>query len=289
MFLYGILCMHTYMKGRKIRLKYKLIALDMDGTLLNSDNQVSTRTKEAILKANDKGAHVVLATGRILTSAIKYASKIDLKRPIISSNGAIIIDENEDIIYKKEIDNYAIEAIAELADRNNLYYHFYTEDSFYSNQYVRDIVEFYNPIGVKDEEKVQFNLYKDIKDIIDKKINIYKFIFIDNDREKLYKLRGELKEIDNINISSSWFNNIEIMEKKVSKGNSLKFLCDRLNIPRESVIAVGDNENDISMIDFAGLGVAMENANEKAKTRADIITSTNDKDGVAEIIEKYIL
>ncbi len=270
-------------------MKYKLIALDMDGTLLNSENEVSVRTREAILKANDKGAHVVLATGRILTSAMKYASKIDLKRPIISSNGAIIIDENEDIIYKKEIDNYAIEAIAELADRNNLYYHFYTEDSFYSNQYVRDIVEFYNPIGVKDEEKVQFKLYKDIKDIIDKKINIYKFIFIDNDREKLYKLRGELKEIDNINISSSWSNNIEIMEKKVSKGNSLKFLCDRLNIPRESVIAVGDNENDISMIDFAGLGVAMENANEKAKTRADIITSTNDKDGVGEIIEKYIL
>lgn len=270
-------------------MKYKLIALDMDGTLLNSENEVSQRTRKAILGAGEKGVNVVLATGRILASAMKYSSKIDLRRPIISSNGAIIIDENEEIIYKKHIDNSAIEEITRLADKNNMYYHFYTEDSFYSNQYVKDIVEFYNPSGIKDEEKIAFNLYEDINEILDKKINIYKFIFIDNDTKKLYKLRGELNEIDNINISSSWSNNIEVMEKKVSKGNSLKYLCERLNIPRESVIAIGDNENDISMIDYAGLGVSMKNGDEKLKNISDIITSTNDNDGVAEIIEKYIL
>ena len=119
--------------------------------------------------------------------------------------------------------------------------------------------------------------------------DIYKFIFIDNDTKKLYKLREELKNIKNINVSSSWSNNIEVMEEEVSKGNSLKYLCERLNVKRENVIAIGDNENDMSMIDFAGLGVSMGNGNKKLKTIADIITSTNDEDGVAKIIEKYIL
>lgn len=270
-------------------MEYKLIAIDMDGTLLNSKNEVSERTRRAILKAGEKGTHVILATGRLLTSAIQHSNRINLRRPIISSNGAVVVDENKKIIYEKSIQREAIEAISYLADKENLYYHFYTRDSFYSNQYVEDIIEFYNPKGVKKENMVKFNLYKDIKEIIDNNIDIYKFIFIDNDTKKLYKLREELKNIKNVNVSSSWSNNIEVMEEEVSKGNSLKYLCERLNVKRENVIAIGDNENDMSMINFAGLGVSMGNGNKKIKTIADIITSTNDEDGVAKIIEKYIL
>ena len=132
-------------------MKYKLIAIDMDGTLLNSKNEVSERTRRAILKAGEKGTHVILATGRLLTSAIQHSARIDLRRPIISSNGAVIVDENKKIIYERSIQKEAIEAITYLADKENLYYHFYTRDSFYSNQYVEDIIEFYNPKGVKKE------------------------------------------------------------------------------------------------------------------------------------------
>ena len=268
---------------------YKLIAIDMDGTLLNSNNKVSERTRRAILKAGEKGVYVILATGRILSSAIKYSYKMNLKTPIISSNGAIVIDENENIIYEKSIHKSTVEDITKLADENNLYYHFYTKDSFYSNQYVKDIIEFYNPRNTKQEDKIKFNLYKDIKEIVDRNIEVYKFIFIDNDTKKLYKLREELKSVKNINTCSSWSNNVEVMQKGVSKGNSLKYLCERLDISREDVIAIGDNENDLSMIDFAGLGVSMGNGGEKVKSIADVITSTNDDDGVAKIIEKYIL
>lgn len=268
---------------------YKLIAIDMDGTLLNSNNEVSERTRNAILSASARGVHIVLATGRLLTSAINYSSKINLKRPIISSNGAVIIDENEKIIFERQIDKAQIENITYIADKNDVYYHFYSRDSFYSNKYVEDIIEFYNPPGVMKEDKVKFNLYKNISEVLDKDIEIYKFIFIDNDRKKLYKLREQLTKVENINICSSWTNNVEIMEKDVSKGNSLKYLCEKLGVPRENVIAIGDNENDLSMINFAGLGVSMGNAGEEIKSLADIITSTNDEDGVARIIEKYIL
>lgn len=268
---------------------YKLIAIDMDGTLLNSQNTINKRTRDAILRAGDKGVYVVLATGRLMTSAINYSSKINLKRPIISSNGAVIIDENKNIIFEKHIDPGRIENIAHIADKNDVYYHFYGKDSFYSNKYVEDIIKFYNPADSLEEEKIKFNLYNHIEDILKKDIDIYKFIFIDEDRKKLYKLREELKEVEDINICSSWSNNVEIMEKDVSKGNSLKYLCEKLNIHRNEIIAVGDNENDLSMLNFAGLGVSMGNAKENVKSVADIITSTNDEDGVAEIIEKYIL
>lgn len=285
MFLYGILGIAE--RGKK--LDYKLIAIDMDGTLLNSRNEISKRTRDAILNAGDKGVHVVLATGRLLTSAKNYSSKIDLKRPIISSNGAVIIDENENVIFEKHIDKSQIENITYIADKNDVYYHFYGKDSFYSNRYVKDIVEFYNPEGSLEEDKVKFNLYNHIGDILNKDIDIYKFIFIEDDVKKLYKLREELQIVRDVNISSSWINNVEIMEKDVSKGNSLRYLCEKLNINKDEIIAIGDNENDLSMLNFAGLGVSMGNANKNVKSAADIITSTNDEDGVAKIIEKYIL
>lgn len=270
-------------------MKYKLVAIDMDGTLLNSKNEVSKRTRESILRAGDQGTHVILATGRLLSSAVKYSSRMDLKRPIISSNGAVVIDEDEKVIFEKNINKDVVEIITRIADKYGLYYHFYAKDSFYSNKYVEDIIEFYNPKGVKKEDKIKFNIYKDIKEITDNNINVYKFIFIDNDTKKLYKLREELERVNGINVCSSWSNNIEIMEKNVSKGNSLKYLCEKLNIAQEEVIAIGDNENDISMIKYAGLGVAMGNGDNNIKSISDIVTSTNDEDGVAKIIEKYIL
>ena len=261
----------------------------MDGTLLNSNNEVSKRTREAIIKAREKNVHIILATGRLVTSAMKYSSIIDIKSPIISSNGAVIVDSNKEIIFEKHINEDLVESIADIGEKSGLYYHFYTEDSFYSNQYDEEIIDFYNPKGIKEEEKVEFNLYKDIKDVLDKNIKIYKFIFIDNDPKKLYKLREELESIKNINICSSSKNNIEVMSQEVSKGDSLSTLCKMLKISRKEVIAIGDNENDLSMIEFAGLGVAMGNGTQKIKELADIITCNNDEDGVAKIIEKYIL
>lgn len=271
------------------KLKYKLIAIDMDGTLLNSKNEVSKRTRNAILGAEKKGVHVILATGRLLTSAVKYSAKMELRKPIISSNGALVIGENEEVIFEKSINKDTIEIITELADEVDLYYHFYSKDSFYSNRYSEDIIQFYNPKGIRQEDRIKFNLYENIREITNKDIDVYKFTFIDNDVRKLYRLKEALRDINGINISSSWSNNLEVMEKEVSKGNSLKYLCERLDVSRENVIAIGDNQNDLSMLNYAGLGVSMGNGDESVKSIADIVTSTNDEDGVAKIIEKYIL
>lgn len=269
-------------------MKYKLIAIDMDGTLLNSGNNVSNRTKKAILHAKELGVHIVLATGRILKSAVHYSKQLELKNPIVASNGGIMIDENSNIIFKSPIDKEAIKEIVKIADDEKIYCHLYDESKFYSSQKVQDILDFYSE-GSKNM-KIDLELFSSIDDILSTEdLNIYKLIFIDDDLEKLQDFRSKISTVDNINISSSWINNIEAMGLDVSKGQAIKKLAKKLNIELDEVVAIGDSENDLSMLDIAGLSIGMENGADIIKARADYITDTNDNDGVAKAIEKFIL
>ncbi len=272
-------------------MNYKLIAIDMDGTLLNSRGEVSDRTRQAIYDAGKKGVYVVLATGRILKSAINHAIELELNKPIISSNGAIIVDENKNIIYQRPMVSQSVKSVIEIGQSENVYFHFYDEMSFYSNIYVEDVLNFYNSDEAKkDGTEIKFNIFKKAEEIVsNKSINVYKFLFIDDDEKKLDRLKYRLRDVEDISICSSWANNLEVMDRDVSKGNGLKHLCNKLNILAKDVIAIGDNENDISMIEYAGLGVAMGNGVDEIKSASDLVTSTNDEDGVAKILEKYVL
>ncbi|NLK42765.1 MAG: HAD family phosphatase [Tissierellia bacterium] len=268
-------------------MKYKLVAIDMDGTLLNSKNQVSSRTKSAIEMAKSKGVYVVLSTGRILKSALVYSKNLDLKSPIIACNGAIVVDESEEIIYKRPIEMNLVEKIVNMAKKRNIYYHFYDESKFYSHIKVDEVLKFYNEGNNKSN--IDIHIFDSIHELKEKDVRVYKFLFVDNNNSKLNSLREELNKLGNISTSSSWANNIEAMSLNVSKGEALKHLCKRLDIDSKEVIAIGDSENDLSMLQFAGLGVSMENGDENIKINSDYITDTNDNDGVAKVIEKFIL
>lgn len=260
----------------------------MDGTLLNSENKVSERTKRAIENAKDQGIHIVISTGRILKSALHYSKALGLENPIIACNGAIIVDESQNVIYEKALGKDKVRDIANLAKIEGVYCHFYDKLSFYSCVRSEEVLKFYNE-GSK-EMGIDVNVFDDIEEIMEiKDLNIYKFIFIDDNGDKLQKLRSKLDKLGNINTSSSWENNIEAMGFNVSKGEALKSLCEILNIKAEEVIAIGDSENDLSMLKFAGLGVAMGNGDESIKKKSDYITDSNDEDGVAKVIEKFIL
>lgn len=262
----------------------------MDGTLLNSENQISKRTEKAVINANKKGVKIVLSTGRILKSAMNYSKDLELVDPIISCNGAVIADEKQNIIYKKFINMNIANRIMELGKKYGTYYHFYSDTSLYSNVYIKDIIKFYNDPSIKDEKRrIEMNIFKDFNELVERDIGVCKFLFMDDDGDKLRALRREMELLDGINICSSWGDNIEIMDFEVSKGYGLDFISKKLDIPKEEIISIGDNENDISMLEYAGLGVAMGNAVEKTKEASDIITSSNDEDGVAKVIEKYIL
>ncbi len=269
-------------------MKYKLIAIDMDGTLLNSKNQISPRDKEAIRRAGEKGLRIVLATGRILKSAKYYSEQLGLKSPIIASNGGIVIDEEGKILAQKPLDKESIIKLIELAEEEDLYFHLYNEEKFYAQDKVKEVLEFYNEGN--EDLTIELELFDDIVEkLASRDFNMYKIIFIDEDIEKLKSFRKLISDLDDINISSSWTNNIEANAKDVSKGGAIEELCKIFHIKPEEVLAIGDSENDLSMFKLAGLSVAMGNASDFVKSQADYTTDTNDKDGLAKAIEKFIL
>lgn len=269
-------------------MKYKLVAIDMDGTLLNSHNEISERTKNAIENARKQGIHIVIATGRILKSALYYSEVLGLRNPLIACNGAIIVDESQNTIYEKHIESQNVIEIINLAKSEDIYFHFYDRSKFYSNKRVEEVLKFYNE-GSKTMD-IELNIFKDTKEIMNMKdLNVYKFIFIDNNKGKLNNFRQKLSKIENLNISSSWINNVEAMGQNVSKGQALRELCKILKVKPEEVVAIGDSENDLSMLHFSGLGVAMGNGDRIVKEKSDYITDSNNDDGVAKVIEKFIL
>ena len=266
-------------------MEYKLVAIDMDGTLLNKSKAVSSKTLNALTEARKKGVHIVLSTGRILKSAERYWNELELSSPIIACNGAVISDENGNVIYKNPIGGELAKNVVEIAVKNNVYFHFYNENTLFSNIYVKEVIDYY----ADRDWSINYEIFDNIDGLVKNNINIYKFLMLDNDFNKLRVLHGELEKLNQIGLTKSGENNLEVMNNNVSKGIALDHLCGKLNIPRESVIAIGDNENDISMLQFAGLGVAMGNASDYVKSKADYVTLTNDEDGVANIIEKFIL
>jgi len=273
-------------------MKYKLIAIDMDGTLLNSDNEISERNQSAIREAADKGIKVVLTTGRIYSSALFYAKSLNISTPIISCNGAYIAEHDKsNILYESPISVDSIKDVIELAEKENMHYHFYDDSTFYARELNETVIKYYNWNKKRDEmDRININIIENPFEVVqNEKLNVYKFVFVENDREKLLRFKKKLESIKNIEIASSWINNVEVMNKGVSKGKALEELCKLFGINKGEVVAIGDNENDISMLEFAGLSVAMGNGVEKARKISCVVTDTNDNDGVGMAIEKYVL
>ncbi len=274
-------------------MKYKLIAIDMDGTLLASGNKISNRTIETIHKAKLAGVKPILATGRLYPSAKAYADKLGFKNPIISGNGAALHDENGKLIYESYINNDTLRTLIEVLDKSDLYYHLYSTESIYTNINKLDLellTSYYgNDSGKLDIPALDYSDFESLEKLLkERDENINKIMAIGEDYE-LKELEKNLSKIDSIEVTSSWYNNLEIMNLGVSKGSTLNYLSKKMGIDSEQIIAIGDNENDLPMLKLAGLAIAMGNAVDFIKDKVDYITDINDKDGVAKAIEKFIL
>ncbi|KRQ88016.1 putative phosphatase YwpJ [Caloramator mitchellensis] len=271
-------------------MKYKMIAMDMDGTLLNSKKEITERTKLALKKADEKGVKLVVCTGRIFTSALYYANLIGTKAPIIASNGAYIREkDNNNVIYEKALDKDYVEKIVIKAEGFGFYPHIFTTETIYSKKLIYSSKNYtlWNEKMPK-EERVKIKIVDDLIEIA-KKHDILKIVVMSDDVEKLFKLKQIIKDNFEVSVFSSFDNNFEVMARDISKGNAVKVLADFYGFNLEEVVCIGDNENDISMIQYAGLGVAMANATEELKSVADLIIDSNDNEGVAKFIEEYIL
>ncbi|WZL71717.1 Cof-type HAD-IIB family hydrolase [Clostridiaceae bacterium 35-E11] len=271
---------------------YKLIVSDMDGTLLNSKSAVSEENKKALKMLLDKGIHVAIATGRIYTSAKVYAKYLDIVTPMIACNGALVRDLKDDtIIYESYLRKEDCLKVIDICRFYNVYFHYYTADTFYTEKLARSSLKYseWNKT-LKEEDQIDIQLIEDAyEQIANSDDPIYKIQLNSDDPTLLQNAKKELIKMDSIELSKSWHNNIEIMNKGVTKASAVEYLARSLGVKQEEIVCFGDNENDISMITYAGLGVAMGNAEDIVKQSADYVTATNDEDGVAKALKQFVL
>ena len=271
---------------------YKLIAIDLDGTLLNKSKEISQRNMQAIERARNKGVRVVVCSGRVYMGARLFAKQLGLTDPIIACNGAKI-SENKDgkELFAQHICKDACLEIIDLCHKHNVYYHIYADDIMLSEKMEFATLKYYERNKqLLPEDRVDIEIVADMKHkILTMPQNVLKFVIISQNADVLSKIRREAHLISQVDVMSSNYDNFEIVDKGVSKGEALKFLSKKLSIPPEEMIAIGDNENDISMLKYAGLGIAMGNGEQCAKEIAQYVTATNEEDGVADAIEKFIL
>ena len=275
-------------------MEYKMICIDMDGTLLNSKKKLSEVNKLALKKAYDNGVHIIICTGRNSKSALYFANKIGIKSAIIVNNGAIVIDEDSEVlIFKEALEKEQCQKILELSKKYKTIPNFHSLGKIYLNSKFRKFINniFFNR-KVPEKYKIEsiyLNEEKAWSSLFDEKKEVFgKCIMLDPSREKLKKLQGELDKTNLFEITYSGKYCLEINSKGVSKGRAVKILGEHYGIKQEEIICIGDNGNDISMIKYAGLGVAMKNGTEEVKKIADYITDTNDNNGVAKVVEKFI-
>lgn len=273
-------------------MKYKMIAMDMDGTLLNNSKEVSEFSRKILKRAAEKGVKLVVCTGRIFTSARVYARLIGTEAPIIASNGAYIREKDRnEIIFQRYLSEDHIKKVVETGIRYGLYPHVFTADTIYTKKLVFFSAN-YNRWNqtLPEDERVKIEIVDNFDSAIrENKGRILKVVVADDDIERVMSAKEEIKNTMDVSIFSSSSNNFEVMAPEISKGYAVKILSKYYGISREEIICIGDNENDTSMIEYAGLGIAMGNATEELKQIASYITDTNENDGVAKAVEKFVL
>ena len=272
-------------------MKYRLIAVDLDGTLLYNGNNIPEENLEAIRYAGSKGAIVVIATGRVTTSGRVFAKKLGLDTFVISSNGARVYDlKNSGVIFEDSMDINDAKAVVRYFESYGTYYHAYVDDIMYA-RFMSEKLRFYTDQnkGLPQDLQMDIRICEDYDSVFEKNIGkISKVMAISTDVVLLQEMKKHIHENGNIVTMASDWNNLEVMNHSVGKGNALKYLAGYMGISREEVVAVGDNENDISMIEWAGMGIAMDNATPAVKSMADHITDSCENAGVAKAIYKYI-
>jgi Cof subfamily protein (haloacid dehalogenase superfamily) len=263
-------------------LSFKLLALDLDDTLLNEDFRISEENRYALRRTAKNGVLVTLATGRMFRSAVPFARELEIDLPLITYHGALIRTAGgEKTLYHQPVPLDLAKEVAAIGRDGGYHVNAYINDELFVEE-ENEFSEYYQRIA-----KVKVTAVGSLASFLETPPT--KLTIINRDG-KLDALKNDLimrfsRELS-INISRPHF--LEITDKLATKGQALKFLADMHNIPREQVAAVGDSYNDIDMLIYAGTGVAVANARDEVKAVADVITSSNVDHGVAAFIKQYL-
>lgn len=262
-------------------MKYKFVAVDMDGTLLNSRGEITAATAEEIRKLADKDVVFTISTGRPIQGVAKYNEWLGLKGPVITYNGAMIVNaEDNKVLFEQGLLREDARKIWELGQKYNTTMCIWAGNQLYGNRLDEKIHDYKKLSGVEPI------LAEDIETLLD--IGITKILWYDETErieEFLTQLSSDL--FCEVSYCTSKPTFLEFFSKKVSKAVAMEKIGEFLGITRDEMVAIGDGLNDLSMIEYAGLGVAMGNAAKEVKDNAQFITDTNDEDGVRKVLEKY--
>lgn len=289
---------------------YKIVTVDLDGTLLNSAGEVSDYTKDIIQKSINKGTDIILASGRPINSVESIAYEIGSKNYLISGNGAIVYDiAKKEVIYDRFLNKEQVLNIVKICEENSIYCNVYTEMEVIAKSLNYNVLFYYKENARKEEGKrtninIVPNMYKYIEDLSEERF--LKVTVCDDNRMIFNSIIRKLKLINDIDVLDVShmsrkvikdgtsqipieYYYTEITNHNVNKWTAIEFLINKLHIQREDVIGIGDNVNDKEMIENAGLGVAMGNSSPEMKAIADVVVSDNNSEGVAEVIKKFVL
>ena len=261
----------------------KIIALDLDGTLLTHDKRLTERTRETLRKAAEQGNWIVPATGRALKAIPAEILRLPFLRYVISINGASVSDEvTGERLYSANIPLRTAMALMDFAKQYDCMYDCYWQDTGWSNRSFLDRIRL-----ILNSRQPVDDLERMISERADS-VQKVQLCFRDLEERTAAKMAIE-SSFPNIVATSSFRNNLELNWKTADKGIGLLRLAEHLGLSASDTIAFGDSSNDLSMLRAAGIGVAMGNASEEVKAACGAVTLTNDQNGVAAYLEQYIL
>ncbi|EZH65008.1 hypothetical protein DH09_15275 [Bacillaceae bacterium JMAK1] len=285
----------------------KMVAIDMDGTLLHSDRHISETTSETI-KELQKGHKFVISTGRSLTDAMNIVADAGIAADgFVCGNGAVIADKDGNILERFSMDVPTATKVAHWLNDHKFYFHLGTSEGHYATkdayQFFLNDLEAYGEshsdatklkqaIRTQADRQIQMmglNLLPTPEDIPKHTFIPYKFLVLSLFPEKLEDIKNAWEGHPHIEFTTSGTDNLEIMPPDVDKGRGIRFMADHLNIEHQHTVAIGDNYNDVPMFEAAGLSIAMGNADDYIKSITDETTVHHNEDGVAKAIQRLIL
>lgn len=267
---------------------YKLIAIDIDGTLLNDKHEVTPEVREAIEEAKKKGVKIVLCSGRAIGGVRRYIKKLGLNGEddfVAAFNGGIVQrTSNEEVVVKRTMSFEDIKKLYELSRDFGVAMNVFDESKMYTLN--KEI----NKYTVLDAYLLQIDLAYRTLEELPEDMTFIKVVFVEETEPLGRAIDSIPREFwDTYAMVKSAPFYFEFLHPEASKGNAVRKIAEMLGIKREEVMCIGDSGNDLSMIQYAGLGVAMENAMDVLKEHADYITLSNNESGVAHAIRKFVL
>ena len=265
----------------------KLFAMDLDGTSLDSNSILQEKTINALKKLDENGIKFVFTSGRATPSVRYLMESTGIDNPLVTNNGALAFINKENLIYQNPLKYEEVEELINFSQENKLFFQFYDLDTYYSNRMCPERfnhLEKDSTYGMNYQVNFSFST-RPLKELKLRKNSAFKFqIFLDkNDSNKLSTILGKISEMG-LYATTSSYGMIEIMQKNVNKFNGLSEISYLLGISKEEMAAIGDQDNDIPMLENVGISFAMGNAIDKVKEISDFVVSTNDEFGLVDAI-----